>query len=36
MNGGVNRTDDLRVNQTWQFWGGKSYRQFEGESDLAI
>ena len=20
--GGVNRTDDLRVNRTWQFWGG--------------
>ena len=24
--GGVNRTDDLRVNRTWRFRGGKSYR----------
>ena len=36
--GGVNCTDDLRINWTWRFWGegGKSYRQFEGKSDLAI
>ena len=27
--GGVNRTDDLRVNRTWQFrWGGKSSNIF--------
>ena len=33
----VNHTDDLRVNWTWQFWGGfKSYRRFEGKLDLAI
>ena len=24
--GEVNCTDDLRVNRTWQFRGGKSYR----------
>ena len=38
--GGVNRTDDLRVNRTWQFWGGggggKSYRRFEGKLDMVI
>ena len=34
--GGVNRTDDLRVSQTWRFRGGKSYRRFEGKSDLTI
>ena len=44
--GGVNRTDDLRVNctdnlranRTWPWWfrGGKSYRRFEGKSDLGI
>ena len=34
--GGINRTDDLRVNRTWQFEGGKSYRRFEGKLDLVI
>ena len=23
ISGGVNHTDDLRVNRTWRFWGGK-------------
>ena len=46
ISGGVNRTDNLRVNRTWRFEGksdlaisgrgGKSYRRFEGKSDLAI
>ena len=42
--GGVNRTDDFRVNRTWRFWGRVNRTddlrvnrtwQFEGKSDLA-
>ena len=44
ISGGVNHTDDLRVNRTWRFGGVNRTDdlrvnwtwQFEGKSDLAI